>query len=93
MRGIVLVVVVAGMLQAAAVEAGCDLSSARLGHHLLKVGDPERRVLRQDPDRTVQLENRQGGAVGVRYDFYVRGKTIQVYVRGGRISRICHFSD
>jgi hypothetical protein len=73
--------------------ASCELSSARLGNALLKVGDSERKVLEKDPDRTVRLENRRGGAAGIRYDFYLRGKTIQVYVRGGRISRICHIND
>lgn len=81
------------LLFASVVQADCRLSSARLGNELIKVGDSERTVLRNDPDRTVQLENREGGAAGIRYDFYLRGKTIQVYVRGGRISRICHIAD
>lgn len=75
------------------VGASCELSSARLDGHLLKVGDAERKVLAQDPDRQVQLENRRGGAEGIRYDFYLRGKTIQIYVRGGRVSLICHLND
>lgn len=78
---------------ASAAHANCDLSSARLGNKLLKVDDSERRVLEQQPDRIVRLENRRGGSAGIRYDFYLRGKTIQVYVRGGRISRICHLND
>lgn len=81
------------LLAAPMAEASCELSSARLGNQLIKVGDSERRVLEQEPDRTVQLENRRGGAAGIRYDFYLRGKTIQVYVRGGRISLICHVND
>lgn len=81
------------VLLAPAVYASCELSSARLGNALLKVGDSERRVLGHDPDRRVQLQNRRGATTGIRYDFYLRGKTIQVYVRGGRISRICHVTD
>lgn len=81
------------MIMASAVDASCELSSARLGNNLIKVGDSDRKVLRNEPDRTVQLENREGGAAGIRYDFYLRGKTIQIYVRGGRISRICHIAD
>lgn len=81
------------MLLAPAVYANCELSSARLGNELLKVGDSERKVLAHDPDRTVQLENRRGAAAGIRYDFYLHGKTIQVHVRGGRIAMICHISD
>jgi len=81
------------LLLAPLAQGSCELSSARLGNQLIKVGDSERRVLGQEPDRTVQLENRRGGAAGIRYDFYRRGKTIQVYVRGGRISMICHLND
>lgn len=87
------VLLVVFMLLAPAVYASCELSSARLGNQLLKVGDSERKVLGHEPDRTIQLENRRGGATGIRYDFYLRGKTIQVYVRGGRISQICHVND
>ncbi len=71
----------------------CELSSARIGNLLLKVGDSERRVLEQQPSRTVQLQTRKGGAAGIRYDFYQRGKTVQVYVRGGRITLICHINE
>lgn len=89
----VIVILAVGILLTASVQAGCDLSSARLGNKVLKVGDPEHQVLRHDPDRTVRLQNYRGGIAGIRYDFYLRGKTIQIYVRGGRISRVCHFND
>lgn len=88
-----IVVFILTLLVASVVQADCELSSARLGNALIKVGDAERKVLRNDPDRTVQLERREGGAAGIRYDFYLRGKTLQVYVRNGRISRICHLKD
>lgn len=81
------------LLLASTADASCELSSARLGNQLLKVGDSERKVLEHEPDRSVQLQNRYGGPTGIRYDFYLRGKTIQVYVRGGRISMICHIND
>lgn len=74
-------------------RASCQLSSARLGNQLVKVGDSERRVLAQDPDRRVRLESRKGGTTGIRYDFHLRGKTIQVYVRGGRVAMVCHLND
>lgn len=90
MRVLLLVIV---LVLAPVAEASCELSSARLGNVLLKIGDSERKVLRHEPDRVVQLENRHGGAAGLRYDFYLRQKTIQVYVRGGKISRICHVND
>lgn len=90
MRAFVLVAV---LTLAPAADASCELSSARISGSLVKVGDSERKVLNQDPDRVVQLENRRGGAAGIRYDFHLRGKTVQVYVRAGRISRICHIRD
>lgn len=70
----------------------CALSSARFGREVLVVGDPERAVLKQRPDRRITLENRFGAAVGVRYEFHQPRKTIEVVVRGGRITRICHVS-
>lgn len=88
-----ILILIAGLFLAAGAQADCELSSARLGNQLLKVGDSERKVLRHEPDRTVQLENRRGAAVGIRYDFYLRGKTVEVHVRGGRISMICHIND
>jgi len=68
----------------------CALSSARFGHEVLVVGDSERAVLEQRPDRRVALENRFGAVIGVRYEFHRPRKTIEVVVRGGRITRICH---
>jgi hypothetical protein len=70
--------------------SSCNLSSARIGNTLIKVGDAERRVIQIGPDREVQLENEQGGAAGFRFDFYQRDVTVQVYVRSGRVTRICH---
>lgn len=86
-------VFVVALLVAPLVDASCDLSAARLGNQLLKVGDSERKVLEHEPDRSVRLQNRYGGAAGIRYDFHLREKTIQIYVRAGRISRICHIND
>ncbi|QOC21495.1 hypothetical protein IC757_10560 [Wenzhouxiangella sp. AB-CW3] len=70
--------------------SSCNLSSARIGNILIKIGDTERRVIQADPDREVQLESQQGGAAGFRFDFHQRDVTIQVYVRSGRVTRICH---
>lgn len=91
MRILLLSLIVAFSVEAMA--ARCELSSARLGQDVIKIGDSERRVLEHRPDRTVQLENREGGAAGIRYDFYLRNKTIQIYVRGGRVDRICHLDE
>lgn len=90
MRVILLVLT---LLLATVAHASCELSSARLGNKLLKIGDSERRVLESEPDRRVRLVNRRGATTGNRYDFYLRDKTIQIYVRGGLISRVCHIND
>lgn len=68
-------------------------SSERFGSQILKVGDSERRVIELEPDREVQLETIFGGAAGFRFDFYKRGRTIQVYVRSGVVIRICRVPD
>lgn len=65
----------------------------RFGTELLKVGDSERAVFEQEPDREVRMETIFGGAAGYRYDFYKRNRTIQVYVRHGVIIRICRVPD
>lgn len=68
-------------------------SSERFGTKLVKVGDSERSVIELDPDREVAIENRFGAAAGFRFDFYKRGRTIQVYVRSGVVTRICRVPD
>jgi len=68
-------------------------SSERFGSQLLNVGDSERRVIELEPDREVHLETIFGGAAGFRFDFYKRGRTIQVYVRSGVVIRICRVPD
>ncbi|MFW6024075.1 MAG: hypothetical protein ACOC8P_00470 [Dichotomicrobium sp.] len=69
------------------------LRLARIGGKLIKVGDSERKVVQADPDREVQLETSRGGAAGFRFDFYEHQKTVQVYVQGGKIVRICHVRE
>lgn len=68
-------------------------SSERFGTKLVKVGDSERSVIELDPDREVAIENRFGAAAGFRFDFYKRGRTIQVYVQSGVVTRICRVPD
>lgn len=41
-----------------------------------------------NPDTIVQLENRYGGAVGQRYEYYLGGynpKTVLIYLSNGRV--------
>jgi hypothetical protein len=86
-------IIAAALVLSGAVHATCGLSSARLPAGLVKVGDSDRRVIESKPDRVVQLETRDGGAAGIRYDFYLQGQVLQVYVRGGRVSRVCRLRD
>jgi hypothetical protein len=83
----------AALILSGAVHANCNLSSARLSAGLVKVGDSDQRVVRSNPDRVVQLETREGGAAGIRYDFHLRGQTLQIYVRAGRVVRACRLRD
>ena len=87
------IILVAALVVCGVVEASCSLSSARLSAGLVKVGDADRRVIQSEPDRVVHLETRQGGAAGVRYDFYQRGQTLQIYVRAGRVVRVCRVRE
>ncbi|HLS05174.1 MAG TPA: hypothetical protein VK036_02640 [Wenzhouxiangella sp.] len=67
--------------------------SARINNKLVVVGDSIRRVDELGPDREWRLENRYGGSAGIRMDFYQRGKTVQVYIKAGKVSKICHLRD
>ena len=64
-------------------------NSERFGNKLIQVGDGERLVLEQEPDREAQLENKFGAAAGYRYEFDRRNRTIQVYTESGVVTRIC----
>jgi hypothetical protein len=85
------------MLLTATAVAGAQTlecyDSERFGNKLINVGDSERRVLEQEPDREVRLENRFGATSGWRYDFYKQGRTVQIYVRYGVVYRICRVPD
>lgn len=68
-------------------------SSERFGGTLIRPGDSERRVIEQEPDREVRLETSAGGAAGYRFDFYKRGRTVQVYTSAGVVTRICSIRE
>lgn len=68
-------------------------SSERFGTSLVRVGDSERKVIEADPDRTVRLETERGGAAGYRHDFYKHGRTVQVYIQSGIVTRICRVRE
>jgi len=79
-----------GMLDAQVLHC---YQSERFGTRLINVGDAERNVIEQEPDRTVRLETRYGGTAGYRYDFYKSRRTIQIYVRAGVVVRICRIPE
>lgn len=69
-------------------EVKCG-TSERIDRKLIRPGDSDRRVIEADPDRRVRLETRHGGAAGYRYEFYMRNKTVQIYVSSGVVVRVC----
>lgn len=87
----VLLIATAGLAFGQA-EVRCS-SSERFGNILIRVGDSERRVIEQKPDREVRLETTAGGAAGYRFDFYKRGRTVQVYTSAGVVTRICRIRE
>lgn len=93
MRTIIFALVLAlAASQAPAQSVRCS-SSERFGGTVIKVGDSERRVIEQDPDREVRLETREGGTAGYRFDFYEYGKTVQIYTSGGVVTRVCRVRE
>ncbi|MDT8410148.1 MAG: hypothetical protein RQ741_11155 [Wenzhouxiangellaceae bacterium] len=92
MRALLLTVLLAVAAPSFGQVVSC-FSSERFDQELVNVGDSERKVLELEPDREVRLENHYGAAAGYRYDFYKRGRTIQIYVRSGVIYRICRVPD
>ncbi|MDT8438199.1 MAG: hypothetical protein RQ729_04220 [Wenzhouxiangellaceae bacterium] len=94
MRYLVLTSALAALLFGGPADARQSCGTAEsFGQKIIKAGDPERRVIEQKPDRTVQLETRFGGAAGYRHDFYKPGRTVQIYVRAGVVTEICRVRD
>lgn len=81
------------VFSASALGSNCHYRSVRVDRQMIAVGDAPRKAHEAGPDREVQLENRYGAAAGYRLDFYERGKTVEIHVRGGEVVRICQRSD
>lgn len=64
--------------------------SVAFGQRLVSTGDSVGKVIEVagQPDRTVQLENARGAGVGERFEYYERGKTITLWIQGGRVVAI-----
>lgn len=78
---------------AASAWGSCNLRSARIDGQMIAVGDSAREAFELGPDREWNLENDYGGAAGLRLDFYERGKTVEVYIKAGKVTKICHRRD
>ena len=42
----------------------------------------------RQPDRIVALENRRGAAIGERWEYFLRDKQVNIFMRDGRVTRI-----
>lgn len=86
--------ILASLIATSAAAVNCG-ETHRFGQKLVRAGDSERRVIESAgrPDLVRQLENRRGGAAGYRMDYYERGQTVQIYVSGGVVTRICRIRD
>lgn len=73
-----------------AAAAASTAHSHRCERGLVVVGDSVAAVYRTcgEPSRVVQLENRSGGAVGERLEYFYGRKAVMIVVRGGKVSRI-----
>lgn len=60
------------------------------GNRVLSVGDSVARVYQVagEPSRIVQLENKHGGAVGERFEYFIGDKLVRIVVSGGRVTSI-----
>ncbi len=72
---------------------GCALAvqnSVAFGNRLVSTGDSAGKVrdVAGEPDSRTTLETREGGAAGERWEYYARGKTITIWMRGGRVVAI-----
>lgn len=63
----------------------------RFENGVVAVGDSIGELVQRagKPDRTVQLENRYGGATGERWEYFRRdGKTVAFVISGSKVVRI-----
>lgn len=76
------------MLAAGSAMAG---DTYRFDRGVVVVGDSTGTVAQKagrKPDRVIQLENRLGAAMGERWEYYERGKTVILTIRGGKVESI-----
>lgn len=93
MKHAILAILLALASTAAAGQTVRCHTSERIDGSLIRAGDSERKVIEAEPDLVRQLETAKGGAAGIRYDFFLRGRTVQIYVRSGVVVRACSIKE
>jgi hypothetical protein len=77
------------LLLAAPLAAQSQDHTHRCGQAVIAVGDPVTKLRRcGEPWRIVQLETRQGGAAGERWEFEAGRGVVLITVHGGRVVQI-----
>lgn len=76
-----------GIVLALLIAGGALAQTVTFGSRLIVIGDSVAKVfdVAGKPDRIVQLENRFGAAMGERFEYYRRGKTISITISGSRV--------
>lgn len=83
-------IILAVLLVLASATALADFS-VRFDRGVVAVGDSAGSVIQKagrQPDRIVQLQNRFGGAVGERWEYYLNGKQVNIELSGGKVTDI-----
>jgi hypothetical protein len=80
---------------AGAQSQASETSTIREGGKLIRIGDSPAKVhqVLGEPDSKVQLENRLGGAAGMRWEYYSAGSGYQkraytITINGGQVVRM-----
>jgi hypothetical protein len=78
------------LLAAAPAVASPSPETFNCGYRIVTVGDSVGKLYEAcgRPDRVVNLQFREGGSAGTRYEFDRNGRTVMFTVTGGRIKRI-----
>ncbi|MGV8931295.1 MAG: DUF2845 domain-containing protein [Luteimonas sp.] len=82
-------IILAILLALASTTAMADFT-ARFDRGVVSVGDSTGTVMQKagKPDRIVQLQNGYGAGVGERWEYYLRGKQINIQMSGGKVTEI-----
>lgn len=67
-----------------------ETATARINGRIITTGMSVAEVAQRagQPSRTVQLQNGYGGAVGERWEYWIKGKQINLTIQGSKVVRI-----